>query len=53
MEADATKLLLYMGDYPADKADQEVGSLHFSGSELAEATGIEPNRLNDAVELLD
>jgi hypothetical protein len=53
IETDATALLLHMGAYKGDEPEPGPGQYEFSGSELAEATGLEPNRVNDAIEFLE
>ncbi len=50
---DATMVLLYLANYEKEPGDIQKGHYQFEASELAEGISIEPNRLNDAVDLLE
>jgi hypothetical protein len=53
MTDDATTVLLYMATHHPDERATTAGSWQFDGQELAEGTGIEPSRINDAVAWLE
>jgi DNA-binding MarR family transcriptional regulator len=49
---DATKVLLFLADYEQIPGDSKKGRYTFSGPELSTKTQLDPDRLNDAVEIL-
>jgi len=51
--ADATAILAALADYGQFPGDPEAGRYMLDGKELQELTGIPPNRLNDAVDVLE
>jgi len=50
---DATKVLLALANYGQGEGDSQKGRYSLEGDEVADATGLSPERINDAVDILD
>lgn len=53
IEDDVEKVLVTLADYGVSPNDEERGRHALEGDELVKLTGFAPNRLNDAVEVLE